>query len=81
MIETEAIPRILILCTGGGSLRTAEISKNHIKSTKMAVQKLSPPIERSRREEFGKNAKKNRQRFGKYRNSVFSVSLAFRAIN
>ena len=45
--------------TGGGSLRTAEISKNHIKSTKMAVQKLSPPIERSRRKEFQKNTLKN----------------------
>ena len=43
--------------TGGSYLRTAEISKIHIKSTKMAVQKLSPPIERSRRKEFEKNMK------------------------
>ena len=49
---------ILIPWYRGGSLRTAEISKNHIKSTKMAVQKLSLPIERSRRKESGKNTKK-----------------------
>ena len=48
-------PIVRIDTTGGDSLRTADISKNHIKSTKILVKKLGPPIERSRREEFEKN--------------------------
>ena len=45
--------------TGIPPLRTADISKNHIKSTKMVMKKSSPEIERSRSREFQKNGEKN----------------------
>ena len=40
-------------------LRTADISKNHIKSTKMVMKKSSPEMERSRPRESQKNDEKN----------------------
>ena len=44
---------------GSLSLRTADISKIHIKSAKMVTKNLSPEMKRSRSKESQKNGEKN----------------------